>query len=178
MHVIDPKVEKSARDMLDHAIKGELADLAVMVQAVGGEAYQQILGLCLTAAGYIAVDVSGRWPTDADIRETARLVVERETRLDLAEPEVYDYLSQAALGFEPLDVAFDAVELAATMPVLITGSMLFTFKPSGKEWWEYLDQIWNATVQAAALDMSVLPALQMQYHRLQAAEAHAQQAKP
>jgi hypothetical protein len=57
--------------MLDHAIKGELADLAVMIQAVGGETYQQILGLCLTAAGYIAVDVSRRWPTDADIRETA-----------------------------------------------------------------------------------------------------------
>jgi hypothetical protein len=178
MRAIDPAVEKAARDMLGHAIKGELADLAVLVQAVGGEVYRQVLGLCLTAAGYIAVDVSGRWPTDADILQIARLVAERETRLDLAGPEVYDYLSRAALGFGPLDVAFDAIELAATMPVLITGSMLFTFRPRGKEWWEYLDQIWNATVQAATLDMSVLPALQMQYHRLQAAEARARQAKP
>lgn len=168
MDGIDPRIEKPARAMLGHAIKGELADLSVMVQAAGGETYKEILGLCLTAAGYVAVDVSGRWPLDVDVREIARLVAERETRLDLAESDVYDYLSRAALGFEPLDVAFESIELASTMPVLITGSMLYTFKPRDKEWWEYLDQIWYATVKVASLDMTLLPALQMQYHRLKA----------
>jgi hypothetical protein len=39
MQVIDPKVEKPARDMLGHAIRGELQDLAVLIQAVGGETW-------------------------------------------------------------------------------------------------------------------------------------------
>jgi hypothetical protein len=34
--------------------------------------------------------------------------------------------------------------VVATLPVLITGSLLFTFCPRSKDWWEHLDQIWNA----------------------------------
>ena len=78
MPIIDPKVEEPARQMLGHAIRGELAELAAAIRAGGSERYQQVLGLFLVTAAYIAVDVSGRWPTDADLRKIARAVAEHE----------------------------------------------------------------------------------------------------
>ena len=128
MPIIDPKVEEPTRDMLGHAIRGELQDLSALMRSVGGERYRQVLGLCLTAAAYVAVDVSGRWPTDADVREIARVVAQHETEVQLDQAAVYDFLSGAALGFKPLPEALGGDAAAATLPVLITGSMVFTFE--------------------------------------------------
>lgn len=43
------------------------------------------------------------------------------------------------------------------LPVFITGSMLFTFKPERQDWRDYLDQIRNPCEKAEALDVSALP---------------------
>jgi hypothetical protein len=51
------------------------------------------------------VDVNGRWPTDAEMHEIARVLVEHETKLPLDQADVYDYLSGAVLGFRPLPKA-------------------------------------------------------------------------
>jgi hypothetical protein len=171
MPFIDPKVEEPTRDMLGHAIRGELPDLAAVIQSVGNERYKQALGLCLIAAAYVAVDVSGRWPTDADVQEIARLVNERGTEVKLDQADVYDYLSGAALGFRSLPEALGDDVAAVTLPVLITGSMLFMFRPKGGKWWDYLDQIWSAYEAAETVDVSVLPALQVRAHMLKAVEA-------
>jgi hypothetical protein len=170
MSIVDPKVEDPTREMLELAIRGELQELGAQIQAVGGETYRHILALCLTAAAYIAVDVSGRWPTDADIRQIARNTVREETRLELGEEDVYDYLSGAALGFRPLAEAFGSDEAAALLPVLITASMLFTFRPKERKWWEYLDQIWNAYEVADRIDASAFPAVQVRSYQAHAAE--------
>jgi hypothetical protein len=177
MPIIDPRVEKPTRDMLGHAIRGELPELAALIESVGGEQYRHVLGLCLTAAAYIAVDVSGRWPTDADVREIARLVAERETEVQLDQTDVYDYLSRAVLNFQPLPEALGDDLAAATLPVLITGSMLFIFRPKGGKWWDYLDQIWSAYETAETVDVSVLPALQVRARMLKAVEARGAQPK-
>jgi hypothetical protein len=167
MRVIDPKVEKPTREMLGHAIRGETQELATQIQAVGGETYRHVIGLCLVAAAYIAVDVSKRWPTEADVREIARLVAERETEVELDKDDVYNYLSGAALGFQPIAQALGSDMAGATLPVLITGSLLFTFRPKGTDWWDYLDQIWKATLTAENLEEPVLPAVQIRVHRTQ-----------
>jgi len=119
------------------------------------------LGLCVSAAAYVAVDVAGRWPTDADVREIARLVSEGGTEIPLDGADVYDYLSGAALVFKPLPQAIGDAMAAATLPVFITGTLLLVYRPEGKKWWDYLDQIWSAYEKAEALDVSVLPALQV-----------------
>jgi hypothetical protein len=175
MTIIDPEVEEPTRNMLGHAIRGELQDLAALIQSVGGERYNQVLGLCLTAAAYVAVDVSGRWPTDADVREIARLTAERGTEIKVDQADVYDYLSGAVLGFRPLPEAFGDDVAAATLPLMITGSMVFMFRPDGQKWWDYLDQIWSAYETAETVDMSVLPALQVRKRMLKnVAERQAQ----
>lgn len=171
MPIIDPKIEEPTREMLGHAIRGELQDLSTLILAVGNERYRQAIGLCLTAAAYVAVDVTGRWPTDADVREIARLISERGTEIKLDQADVYDYLSGAALGFRPLPEAVGGDLPAAILPLLVTGSLLFRFRPEGQEWWDYLDQIWSAYEKAEAVDVSVLPALQVRAKMLKAAEA-------
>ena len=170
MPIIDPKVEEPTRDMLGHAIRGELQDLAPLIQSVGDERYKQALGLCLIAAAYIAVDVSGRWPADADVREIARQVSERGTEIKLDEADVYDYLSGAALGFQPLTEVFGDGVAAVTLPLLITGSMVFMFRPQGQKWWDYLDQIWSAYEAAEIAGVSALPALQVRARMLKKSE--------
>ena len=166
MPIIDPKVEEAARQMLGHAIRGEVAELAAAIRVGGGERRRQVLGLFLVTAAYIAVDVSGRWPTDADLRKIARAVAEHETTTPVSEGDVYEYLSGAALGFRPpADALGD--DTAAVGPALITGGMLFTFRPRGGKWWDYLDQIERAYEAAETTDLSVLPALQVRARMLE-----------
>jgi hypothetical protein len=171
MPIIDPKVEEPARQMLGHAIRGELAELAAAIRADGGERRRQVLGLFLVTAAYIAVDVSGRWPTDADLRKIARAVAEHETTTPLSEADVYEYLSGAALGFRPPAGALGDDTAAAVGPALITGGMLFVFRPGGGKWWDYLDQIERAYEAAETTDLSVLPALQVRARMLEEVES-------
>ena len=142
----------------------------MLIESVGDERYRQVLGLCLIIAAYVAVDVTGRWPADADVREIARLVSERETEIPLDQQDVYDYLSGAALGFKSLPQAMGDDLAAATLPVFITGTLLFAFRPEGKKWWDYLDQIWDAYEKAEALDLSVLPAVQVRARMIKEAK--------
>jgi hypothetical protein len=161
--VIDPKAEQPARAMLGHALRGELDDLAALIQAEGREILRGAIPLFLLASAYIAIDVSGRWPTEADTREIAQSAAQSATRLDITEPEIYAYLSRVALGTDKLDDVF-AAEGLATVPLYATANLLLTFCPREKEWWEYLDQIWNASAAADRTSLTVLPALLLRAH--------------
>ena len=59
----------------------------------------------------------------------------------------------------------------ATLPVLITASMLFAFCPQSQGWETYLDQIWSAYEIAQNVELSVLPALQVRSHMHEAFSA-------
>ena len=157
---IDPTIEQPARKMLGHAIRHELDDLAAFVQAEGSEALIRSIPLCLFVSAYIAIDVSGRWPTEADLREIAKLAAQAVTRLDISEQEIYEYLSRVALGPEKLDDVFSDEGLA-TVPLYATANLLLSFCPRDKDWWEYLDQIWDAAETADRTSLTVLPALML-----------------
>jgi len=154
--------------MLDHAARVEVREMAAAVQAMGDEAYREAIGMCVYAAAYVAVDVSGRWPSSADVREIARVVAEGETKYRLDSGEVRDYLGRAALGFDELDQALGGIEAAAAVPVLITASLLLRFCPGGQEWFTYLDEIWNAYLAAENLAERALPAVHIRLRRAQA----------
>lgn len=170
MKAVDPKIEKPTREMIGHALRGELQDLAVLIQATGGEAYRQVIGLCLIASAYITTDVCQRVPTDADTREIARRVADEKSPYELNEDDVQAYLADAALGNKPLAEALGDDEKAAALPVLITASLLFRFRPQGQDQWDYLDQIWNATETAENLPDPVLPAAELRLHRARLAK--------
>ena len=79
---------------------------------------------------------------------------------DITEQEIYEYLSRVALGPEKLDDVF-SIEGLATIPLFATANLLLSFCPRDKEWWEYLDQIWDAAETADRVSLSVLPALML-----------------
>jgi hypothetical protein len=157
---IDRKIEQSTRTMLGHAIRRELDELAELIRTVGNEGVVGSIPLCLFASAYIAIDVSERWPTEADLREIAKSAAESVTGLDITEQEIFEYLSRVALGSERLDDVF-SVDGIATVPLFATANLLLTFRPKEKHWWEYLDQIWDAAETADQLSLSVLPALML-----------------
>ena len=157
---IDRKAEQATRTMLGHAIRHELDNLAAQMRMAGEETLPRSLGLCMLASAYIAIDVSGRWPTDADLHELAKRAARSATKLEITEQEIYDYLSRIAFGSEKLDDVFPE-EAIVPIPLYATANLLLTFSPGEKHWWEYLDQIWDATETADRTSLTVLPALML-----------------
>jgi hypothetical protein len=51
------------------------------------------------------------------------------------------------------------------LPMLVAATLLATFRPREKHWWEYLDQIWDATETAERIHIAVLPALMLRAHK-------------
>ena len=99
----------------------------------------------------------GRWPS-----------AKRHTAHGAA---VHDYPSGAALGFRPPAGALGDDSAAAVGPALITGGMLFTFRPRGGKWWDYLDQIERAYEAVETTDLLVLPALHARARMLEEFES-------
>jgi hypothetical protein len=162
--VIDPKIEQQARQMLGHAIRHELDDLAALVTAVGDKAFVAVIDLCVFAAGYIAIDVCERWPVDADLRDIAVRAEQSVTRLDISKGQIYEFMSRVALGNEMLNDVFD-VQGVGLVPLYTTANLLLKFHPREMKWWEYLDQIWNSAGATAALGPAELPALMLRVRR-------------
>jgi hypothetical protein len=158
---IDRKVEQATRTMLGHAIRHELDALADTIQSMGNETFLSTIPLCLLASAYVAIDVSGmRWPNDIVLRKIADNASKSATGLDISDEEIFQYLSRVALGSEKLDDVF-SIEGLATIPLYATANLLLTFSPHDKDWWEYLDQIWDATETADRTSLTVLPALML-----------------
>jgi hypothetical protein len=162
--VIDPKIEQPARQMLGLAIRHELDDLAALIRTVGDKTFLAAIDLCVFAAGYVAIDVCERWPTDADLRELARRAEQSVTRLDVSKEQIYEFMSRVALGNEKLDDVFD-VQGTGLVPLYTTANLLLKFGPREKEWWEYLDQIWTAVEATAHLGPAELPALMLRIRK-------------
>lgn len=162
---IDRKSEQITRTMLGHAIRHELDDLAALMRTTGSETLLGSIPLCLFASAYIAIDMCERWPTDANLRDIAKLAATQSaTELDISEQEIYEYLSRVALGAEKLNDVFSD-EGIVTVPLYTTANLLLGFRPSEKHWWEYLDQIWDAAETADRTSLSVLPALMLRAHK-------------
>lgn len=160
MQRIDPKIEKPTRDLLGHAIRGELDEMGQQVYAIGDDRYLECIALCIAVTAYVAIDVCRmQWPGEADLREIARHAADNSTDYDLDTSAVLAFLSRVVFGPDKLDQVFPDLAVSTTLPVLTTAQILLSFRPREKHWWEYLDMIEGSMEQAAALDPAVLPAL-------------------
>jgi hypothetical protein len=168
---IDPKVEKPARALLGHAIRGEWDAYATVIEEGGEERFLECLSLCLRVAGYIAIDISGhRWPSDAELREIAQRAAASELELGLTEPAVHDYLARCALGFEPLAEVFPDAQQAGSVPVFTAAALLVSYRRRWTDWWDYLEQIERGLEEAALLSENAFPAALLLSRRKHALE--------
>ena len=85
---VNPKIEDPARTMLGHIIRQEFDELQNEMRQIGEETFLRAMALYVPVAGYIAVDVAGRWPTDADLREIARHTATSARGFDLSQDDV------------------------------------------------------------------------------------------
>jgi hypothetical protein len=167
---IDPKVEKPARRLLGHVIRGEWDAYATVIEEGGEELFLECLSLCLRVAGYIAIEAcEHRWPSDAELREIAQRAA-AELDLGLTEPAVHDYLARCALGFEPLAEVFPDPQQAGSVPVFTAAALLVSYRRRWTDWWDYLEQIERGLEEAALLSETAFPAALLLSRRKHALE--------
>jgi hypothetical protein len=77
----------------------ELDQLEGEVRETGDDTYLSCMVLCIVVAAYIAVDVAGRWPTDADVREIARHTASAQGS-EFSQDDARAFISRVALGGE------------------------------------------------------------------------------
>ncbi|MQA77396.1 MAG: hypothetical protein GEV10_02765 [Streptosporangiales bacterium] len=141
---INPTIEEATRTMLNHAVRGELEELRKKGASLDEGALREALGLCLAIAAHVTVDVcGGERPSEADLRTLADNVAKAETEFKLDATEIHRYLARSVFGGESLDQVFSS-EDAASLPFLATGSILASYSPDGREWWDYLDAVESA----------------------------------
>jgi hypothetical protein len=86
------------------------------------------------------------------------------TRLDVSGEEIFTVLSRSVFGSEKPGDIFPA-EDARPVALYAAANLLVTFCPRDLDWWEYLDQIWDAYNAADVISSSVLPALMFQVRK-------------
>jgi hypothetical protein len=160
MTAIHPERQELTRKMLACSIAGDFDGLGELIAEAGEDKYRKVLAYCLLIAGYLVVDIcGGDWPSDANIRNISRTVAEREIEIELDQDDIYNYLSTVVVGFQPLNVGLTDQQLQFIFPVVATGSMLFTYRPKGMKWYEYLNRIQVAYDRAEITAGWVLPAM-------------------
>ena len=152
-HRAQAEVMPVTRNMLAAAVGGDLASLAALVGSVRDETYQRALTLCAATAVYVAVDVSRRPPAEGDAREVARLNAERENAIRHSEAIARAYGRETALGTRPAEATLMDTTKAARLTIMMTGRMVFRFRPAGSAWWQYLDHAWETSVADRVLDL-------------------------
>jgi hypothetical protein len=145
------------RNMLAAALEGDLASLAALVWSVRDETYQRALTLCVATAGYVAVDVSRRPPVVSDAQDIARFDAERENAIRHSEAIARAYVKETALGIRPAEATLLDAAKAARLTIMMTGRMVFRFRPPGSAWWQYLDHAWETSVAERVLGLWCAP---------------------
>lgn len=155
---VDPKIEAATRKLLGHAIRGEMDHFYELIADIGPEVYEGVGELVILAAGYIATDISGRWPSRADIAALAEHgATPRHSQV--TETEIREHLTRVVFGGEPVLEVFAGDERAPLVPVFVAADLLLSFSGNYGDQWEYLDAIWNALDAAENVDGTVVPAV-------------------
>lgn len=166
---IDPKLEEPTRRILEHAIRDEPAEISTVIRSLGEDRYRECITLCVAIAGYVVVDVLGPdWPSEPGLRKMAEGAARTQMVAELDEAKLYEFMRKAAIGFQTLEDVFSATEDLATLPITMTASLLLGYCPQGRNIGEYLDQIEEALEAADSVKPSVLPAMILRAHRIDA----------
>lgn len=162
---IDPRVEEPLRELLGHAIRDELDDVAEKMLEAGEQVYEAIRALCVQVSAYITIDVSNRWPAEADLHEVAKIGARSVTKLPVTEDEMYEFLARSVFGFERIVDVFPDAKRASIVPLFTTANILLSFSHEGKHWSDYLDVIESGIEASEETSLFVLPSL-MYRHRV------------
>ena len=104
---INAKTEKALREAIGSVPRAGAEQIAVPLAVLDERERAEALGLAITVACYVAVDVCGsQWPNQANLRQIAEDLATTSTtaeRLHLDAGEIYAYLSRTVLRPERLE---------------------------------------------------------------------------
>lgn len=132
------------RQLIERALKNDDDGL---IQLIGtAQEYERVASLAVQSAAHIVIDTCDRWPTDADLKEVARLAGNSSVK-GIGNSDLADYLKRCVFGAEKITGVFG--DKAATVPVTALAALLVSFRPpEGTGWNHYLDII-EAGIEAA-----------------------------
>lgn len=162
---IDPKTEKTFRNLLDHALHSRLDDVAKGITDAGPHGSEQATALAVQVAGYIMTDVCKGVPSETDLREGARVASESRANLPVTEDESYAFLARIVFGPDSGPEVFQGSENAPVIPLFTTAQLILSFTPKGTKMWDYLDVIENAIEAASQARADSLPAFVYRFAR-------------
>jgi len=172
---INAKAEAALRDAMGHVAHAEPDQIESALSALDDAERSQVLALSIMAACYVVVDACGvQWPDDANLRQVAGALStagDSARQIGLVAAEIFEYLSRTVFGRESLADVFPDEPMYTRMPIIVAQRAAVVYRPKGKHWWEYLDQIESALEIASALDAAVLPAAVMRAYLPKPAEA-------
>jgi hypothetical protein len=157
---IEPEIEEKFRELVGHAIRNQVEEIARVIAEAGEKGTGRFLGLAVQSSAYITIHVSEGWPKDANLRGVARVASESAARLPITVDEIHAYLSRFVFGNEQLEVVFPEAEKQALIPLYTLANQLVAFKPPlGKGWNAWLDVIEEALETAEKIAPLAAPAV-------------------
>jgi hypothetical protein len=143
---IDEAIEQEVREAFSAVIGRDAADLKAALAKLGGPDFSTAVSYALYVIGYVALDVlDGELPEDG-VAEMARdAVTGTKEWIDLGTPEAIAALITSAAKAD-VNVPGVPSEDVPGHAFVVGGYVLSRYRPDGKRWFEYLDDIWNAAV--------------------------------
>jgi hypothetical protein len=151
---IPVRVYELTRQMLEHAVQAELADVALFSLTESPDTCQMVVDQCIAVADCILDSESNDvWPpAEEDLRRVTATTI---SGLDASGEQiartgspagagaeaVYAYLARVIAAGEPAESVF-LPEEAVVVPVWVTAAMLVSFRPLAP-WQDYLRLIWE-----------------------------------
>jgi len=160
-----PKTEETFRELLDRALHNRLDDVASLIATVGPQAYETAAALAIQVTGHVVIDTAERWPTEADLREIARLSATAITGLLVTEDMIGDCLSRVVFGSESVMDVFAGNQDAPVIPLFTLANVILSFTPKGLHWSDYLDRIETGIEAAGSVPDDVLPSMVYRFVR-------------
>jgi hypothetical protein len=150
--------------MLGHVMRGELDAFGALIEAIGPQMYEAAAGLAIMASGYIAIQVSERWPNGDDVQALAKRAATSPNSQVTAD-EISAYLSRVVLAGESPLAGVDDQKKASVIPVFATANLLVSYCAQHEDQWAYLDEIWAGVDAADQAAPAVLPAMVFRFGR-------------
>lgn len=144
---IDPGIEEHVREAYRGVVARDIDRVKAALAGLSSEEAGAALGLGLIVCSHVLADAFSDGPTSDDIQETAQRIAEDESGwVDIGSTQtISTFLDAVAKGDDSLGgLSRDDVII---LTFVCGGDLLATHYEDGKEWWDYLDEIW-ADVEA------------------------------
>jgi hypothetical protein len=152
---IDEQVEEHVREAFNAALHRDGDAMAAAFQGLDLPQTRHAVGLAYFVVGYVVNEIHDGNPTEADLASLAQLIVKSEMNWIPLNAESVKNVLTAASKNESV-VPGVSPEDAMGLAVVVGAYLLAAFRRTnaGEEWFDYLDEVWEALAARPGLSTS------------------------